>query len=142
MPESRDDLLWEAYRTTRFEVDAPTGVLCIRIGRSHPDLDALVLPLGAANWCYITAWNPGSVPLSPEENKSRHGALRQELAAVGHPLFEGRGRGADPRWEPEESLLVLGVPRESAIALGRKSGQNAVVWGEVGGQAELLDCRG
>ena len=64
------------------------------------------------------------------------------LEAAAHPLFDGWGRGEDLNWEPEQSLLALGVGKAQAIELGRRFGQNAVVWGTAGGLAELLDCRG
>ncbi len=41
----------------------------------------------------------------------------------------------------EESFLVLGLTREAAVAAGRRHGQNAVVWGEAGEPAQLLDSR-
>jgi hypothetical protein len=35
--------------------------------------------------------------------------------ASGHPVFEGRGIGSDPDWLPEDSYLILGMPRTDAI---------------------------
>ena len=133
-----DPRLWEAYHTTVYDVHAPEGVVPIRIGRLHPLIDRLCVLQGAASWCFVTAWNPGSQPLAPADNQRRNETLRAELARAGFAVLEGMGRGADPGWEPEASFLVLGVDREHACALGRRFGQNALVFGERGGVAELV----
>ena len=49
--------------------------------------------------------------------------LEQRLRTLGYPLLVGRA--LDPRgvWEPEESMLVLGIARSDACAIGRDFGQ-------------------
>ena len=70
------------------------------------------------------------------------GVLIAGLVPAGGDEHEsGRGIPDDSAWEPEESMLAIGVSREEALSLGRRFGQNAVVWGERGGGAELFDCR-
>jgi hypothetical protein len=54
---------------------------------------------------------------------------------------EGAGRGHDGLWPPERSLLVVGLNRAAAAALGRRLRQNAIVWVCVGRRAELLALR-
>tara|TARA_Y100001968_G_C19217144_1_gene647783 strand:- start:20 stop:460 length:441 start_codon:yes stop_codon:yes gene_type:complete len=141
MSDGLEPLLWEAYRSTRFEVHMPEGVLCIRVGQLHPDLDAMMAVFGASCWCYVTASNPGSAILSDEMNGARYESLLQQLTAADYRVFDGWGRGEDPNWEPERSLLVLQIAREQSVLLGRQFAQNAVVWGQAGGIAELVDCR-
>ncbi|GIS62390.1 MAG: hypothetical protein CM1200mP2_46150 [Planctomycetaceae bacterium] len=41
-------------------------------------------------------------------------------------------------WEPEISLLVLGIERDDAVAIGRRFDQVAIVCGRTGGVAELV----
>ena len=53
---------------------------------------------------------------------------------------EGAGVGDDAEWPPEASLLILGMPRAEATALGHAFAQRAVVWGGVGEPALLLIC--
>lgn len=74
-------------------------------------------------------------------NRERNAQLRTELDELAVVVFDGLGRGPDPSWQPEESFLVLGVSRAAASELGSRWGQNAVVWGTRGREAELLDCR-
>jgi hypothetical protein len=42
---------------------------------------------------------------------------------------------------PEKSLLILGINKEQAIAIGNEYEQNAIVYGEVGQAAQLLLLR-
>ena len=57
-----------AYRKTSYFADTPAGRLCIRIGEAHPVLDTLLTARGLRSWAYVTAHNPGSVPLTADEN--------------------------------------------------------------------------
>jgi hypothetical protein len=52
--------------------------------------------------------------------------------------LDGRGVGADPKWEPEESFAVLDADRATLDALLVDHGQNAVVHVPTGGLAELV----
>ena len=57
-------------------------------------------------------------------------------------MLEGRGIGSDPDWVPEDSYLIIGIPRADAISLGYDFGQNAIVVGRIGNPAELVPCHG
>jgi hypothetical protein len=143
MPDGSDSALWNAYRETLFEAATPFGSVCIRVGEGEPTLDRLLGLYGARSWCFITAANPASKPLDPATNRARNQELRRALEALALPaLFHGAGRSPRGDWEPEPSLLALGVECAEALRLGRAFGQNAVVWGRAGGVAELIDCRG
>lgn len=133
-----DPRLWDAYQATVYEVHSPEGVIPIRIGRLHPLIDRLCVLHGARTWCFITARNPGSRQIPAADNQHRNAALRAKLERDGFFLLEGVGRGEDPEWEPEASFLVLDLEREPAQQLGRRWGQNALVFGERGGVAELV----
>lgn len=107
------------------------GALRIRIGQPV----ALLEP-----WAFVSAWNPGSLQLPSEENARRARALEEE---VGRSWRFERGAGVpdDPQdWAAEESLLIHGISRDEAVALGRRYGQNAIVAGAGGGPAELIFC--
>jgi len=132
--------LWAAYLETRFEVSLPSQRITIRVGEATPILDGFIDECGADCWCFVTAWNPGSRPLSAEENHARNRRLRAELERSQGGVFEGEGRGADPAWPPEESFLALGVDLGAAVDLGSRYGQRAVVWGRRGEPAQLIEC--
>lgn len=133
--------LWEAYKATAFKAETPFGLLSIRVGNVEPGLEALLAENLAGDWAFITAHNPGSQPLDEAENTLRHARLVAEISQRSYPCFPGRGVGDDSTWQPEESLLVIGMSRDEAIEVGRMFGQNAVVWGCLGQPAELVDCR-
>lgn len=131
-----------AYRGTIYEAWTPGGTIEIRIGARCPAVDALLAAHApdAPGWAYITAWNPGSRPLSREDNRARNQALERLAREACAACFTGVGRGEDGAWEPEESFLLVGIDRARALALGARFEQNAIVFGERGAAAELLWC--
>ena len=133
--------LWNAYRATVFEAETSMGRLALRVDQTHMELDRLLESEQKNTWCFITAWNPGSQPLNEDLNTRRNLVLENEIQKMGHPYFFGQGRGPDERWPAEHSFLVLGLSREESIAAGKRHEQNAVVYGELGSKAELMDTR-
>jgi hypothetical protein len=129
--------LLEAYRNTQFMVFSPA--ITIRIGEISESLERLLIAKGIREWVYITSINPYSRIHSKEENEQFFEALKEDVSPYTNYL--GEGVGTDPDWEAEKSLLILGIEREKAIELGKKYGQNAIVFGEAGGEAELLLLR-
>src|SRR5438128_11436757 len=122
--------LLEAYRWTTFIADTPKGHLRLRVGQRCSELDALLAGHGITTWAYVTAFNPGSVPLTAEENTARQRRLERSVAELGLTSYHGEGIGDDRRWSAEPSLLILGIGREEAKRLGREFGQLAIVYGE------------
>ena len=72
------------------------------------------------------------------ENTERDIALKRRV----HDLmsFPVLGLGNVGDWTPELSLLVLGISRGKAVALGREFGQAAIVVGKRGERGELVWC--
>jgi hypothetical protein len=136
------DALFEAYGRTTFVADTPRGRLLLRVGRRSAELDDLLAAHGVATWAYVTAFNPGSRLLPAEANAARRRELERVIAARGFAAYPGEGIGDDGRWPPEPSLLVLGIGRTDAMHLGREFGQLAIVYGELGQEAELIVCDG
>lgn len=132
--------LLAAYRTTRYVVDdSPIGSFTLRIDAPAPIANRLCEMFGKQSWVYITACNPRSQALSPQENAARMAQLEAALRAHQLPFFAGKGIGEDPNWIPEPSLFVIGADRELSLKLGRRFEQFAVVYGELGGTAQLLE---
>ncbi len=67
--------------------------------------------------------------------------VAQDMSAMGITYFPGEGQGEDPSWPAEASFLALGIDREAASDLGRKYGQNAIVWIGSDGLPELVLLR-
>ncbi|HYT48130.1 MAG TPA: DUF3293 domain-containing protein, partial [Burkholderiales bacterium] len=99
---------------------------------------ALLEAEGAATAAYITAANPLGERRSKARNALGVGALEDLIAASGYPRLAGEGRDPEGRWPAEPSLLVIGIYREHAAALGRLFGQNAIVFVEKGAAPELV----
>ena len=125
-----------AYHATTYRVFSPP--IEIRTGAVHDALDQLIEQYSAVEWAFISAWNPMSEPQTPAENETAHLQLLEAVAAFPH--FEGAGVGDDGLWEPERSLLILGIDFERAVELGRRFRQQAIICGKKGGVARLVMC--
>jgi hypothetical protein len=138
---ARHRALLDAYHTTRYVAyDGDREIACV-VGAAEPAMAALLARHGAAGGVFITAWNPRSEPLGRAENEAAHRRLAAEIAALGLPALPHRGFGADPAWEPEEGLLVLGLPRDEALALAEAHGQNAIAVVDAAGAVTVLPTR-
>lgn len=131
----RDSFL-EPYLHTAYIVETEPPIV-LRIGEQNPALDALLAGQGVEAWAFVTAWNPRSQVLAPEENARRQQQLEAELT---FPFLPGRGEGDNGDWPPERSVLILGITQDAAHLLGQRWEQNAVVVGIRGGVPELLWC--
>lgn len=135
---TRELHLWRAYERTRFCVNAGRRPICFLPGSRSRRLEALLERTGTRSWAFITAWNPGSRPVSAQENAQRHAKLVRAIDALGLAWLPGEGIGADPSWTPEQGLMVLNISRAKAISLGRQFGQLAIVFGRRGESACLV----
>lgn len=111
------------------ETNAP-GWLEFRLGRYLEPLDAVFQMTGLGTAALVTATNPLGEALSASENAARHARLAAEVATQGHRAVPAYGRDPAGAWEREESLLIHGISREEAIALGNAFAQNAIVWSD------------
>lgn len=123
----------KAYRATH---DRVGGAFTLRVGERSGELDGLLADHGLTEWAYLTAHNPGSVTLPAAENRARQAALLARLA--GRPIILGEAIAPSSDWEPEPSVLVLGITRDEAIEIARAFGQNAILAGERGGPVRLV----
>ena len=126
--------LIDAYSNTDYEVYNPD--FTIKIGKKSRGLEKLLRENSKTTWAYISAYNPYSKSLTKKENEGRH--LQLLAFTKEYICFDGEGIGEDPNWEPEKSLLILGISKTDASALGNNFEQNAILIGEVGKVAELL----
>lgn len=132
--------LEKAYRRTTYVALTSRGELRTRVGRPHPELDQLLVENNAETWAYITAWNPKSEPLGEQENHARQEKLEEELRDAGYAFFQGQGTADNGEWPPEDSVLVVGIPRQEAVSIGVRYAQNAIVYGRLGEAAVLVWC--
>ena len=128
------EALIQAYMGTKYIVF--DSDIAIAIGGKNDALNALLAEQGVSEWSFITAYNPYSKILDKEQNLQRHQEL-VHLTADFKTLL-GHGVGEDPAWEPELSLLILGISKEAAITLGKHFEQNAIVYGSIDSVPQLL----
>lgn len=122
-----------AYRAAHYRVFAPVPFV-LRVGEPSDELDALLDSDAVTTWAFVTACNPGSRALSPEENAGRMVQLREML--TGFVTYPGKSTDPAGAWA-EESVLVLGIGRDEAVRVAIAFGQNAILTGVRGGAAEL-----
>src|SRR5688500_12902076 len=136
-----DPKLDELYRATTYRVFLPVGPpIDLRVGERSAELDLLLTKHNVSTWTFITACNPGSRPLPETENDARHTKLLRTVKNFGWRYLQGVGIPARADWQPETSVLVLGVSAEEAVAVARDFEQNAILAGRRGGEAELVYC--
>ena len=130
--------LLAAYLATTYTARLGELEVRIRVGSRCPRIDRELAERNLSCWAYLTACNPGSQPLSAAENRDRQHTLRCAVHDGGWACYPGAGVPDASTWEPEESLLILGIQRQPALQLARRFGQLAIVWGIRGSAAELL----
>jgi hypothetical protein len=90
---------------------------------------------------YLTAWNPLSKPQARAQNDAANAWLIAELERLGCRCLHGYGAGSDTAWEPEASVLALGLGLPQARELGKRYGQNAVVFAGADAVPQLVLLR-
>lgn len=116
-----------AYRETHYRVLA-TPVFTLLIDVHSTGLAELHRARGVDCSAFVTAWNPFSRALDDASNAARQDDLRDTLRRQGREFVEGVGTHPSNAWPGEPSLLVLGITRTDAEALGNRLEQNAIVW--------------
>ena len=126
-----------AYRAARYVVFADNGPV-MRIGERCAEIDELLEEEEAASAAFITAFNPHGTPAHEDTNILAFGDLCEAADRTGHKIYLGEGQDPEGEWKPEASLLIVGIARADAEALGRRFHQNAIVFVEKGRSPELV----
>lgn len=135
MEGTRRAELERAYHETTY---AAAVDVRLKIGQRNRLVDALCEDRGVETWAFLTAYNPDARERSDDENRAAQQALLDELRERGLAWFVGAGEADDGSYPPEPALLVLGLSRDDAIALGRRLRQVAIVVGQRGAAPELV----
>lgn len=131
--------LRDAYAASHYRVLLDTGHANIRIGQPLPaEVQALLERHGATRAAFLSACNPRSTVLSPDENAQRHRALLAALASHGVASVPGTGHDPHEIWPPEDSVLAIGLPHVKARALAERFAQFAWVDVASGAPARLV----
>jgi hypothetical protein len=140
IPNVSQDLV-QAYLGTSYTAQTDAGAISLKIGVRSDEIRKLLAASEASGAAFITAENPYSARQTPAVNAERQRQLGDDLSAMGITYFPGEGQGEDANWLAEASFLALGIDREAACDLGRKYGQNAIVWVGSDGVPELVLLR-
>lgn len=120
------------YRATAYVVRLARRDVVLRVGAPPPPL-----PWGGFRQaCFVTACNPASRPRPDASNRRAARRLERALCRRGLRAVPSVARGDAGDWPPEYGLLVFGLSRRSAAALGRAMRQNAIL--QVGRRAVEL----
>jgi hypothetical protein len=114
-----------AYRAARYHVSGAAEPFDLTLDVPNRALGACHRAHGVECSTFLTAWNPGSRPMTTAVNAAAAARLAQHLRDLGHPLLAGFGADPEGRWPAEESVLALGVALEPASRIAREFGQAA-----------------
>jgi hypothetical protein len=121
--------LVNSYRVAHYKVTGADFAFTLMVKKQSTDLLKLMKRHGVESAAFITAYNPGSKKFDRNINIRSQKALKGEIQRMGLPFFNGMGEDPTDKWgEGEPSYLVLGMGQQSAEDLGKKFGQNAVLW--------------
>lgn len=121
------DLL-DSYKKTHFSVNGPTGTFILRTDCYSAELEASHKRNYVRTSAYITAHNPASEPQTDIWNSDAQKAMEAEVAASGFKTVPGSGIDPNNEWPAEPSILILGIDKDDALDLGKRFGQNALLF--------------
>ncbi|WP_415034316.1 DUF3293 domain-containing protein [Azonexus sp.] len=127
------EALLAAYVATCYRVYLPGDCLDLRVGEANAPLAAWLAREGITCFAVLTAFNPGSIVLSAEENAQRQADLIGELLLGNYETYNAENLADNAAWPLEESVFVPHLERLDALALAADYGQNAVLWGSAEG---------
>lgn len=131
-------VLEAAFAATIYRVDVPGARFDLRIGQNDPGFDIFLRAHHARYWGIVTAFNPGAIPCSDEENTERQKQLREMLEQRNWRFFPACNLATEGTWPPEPAYLVLQIDRQQLSALAGQFSQSAVVYGELSRPPRLL----
>lgn len=132
--------LAEMYRLAVYVVEDGDARFVIRLGPENRELDTHLADRSVSCWAFLTAYNPNSTPTPENLNIEAQERLAERLTNAGYTFLRGYGTSESGDWPPEASFFVEGIPRTAAVEIGRDFLQSAILWGQSGGQAELVWC--
>jgi Protein of unknown function (DUF3293) len=97
-----------------------------------------VVLYGGRPFALLTAANPRSEAFPDEENATLNARMRHDLESKGWAITESLGTDVKHEWL-EPGFLVWDAPLPDILEIGRRFGQNAVVFGEAG-RVALVWC--
>lgn len=116
-----------AYLESDYRV-AGAPPLVLRVACASAGLRTLHAAHDVTSSVFLTACNPLGRLCDAACNQKRQEGLAVALRQSGFAVIDGIGRHPANDWPGEPSFLVLGADRDTAIDLGLRYEQNAVIW--------------
>jgi hypothetical protein len=136
-----DPALRAAYERAVYAVFASPGIE-FRVGEASDVLDAMMAMNHVRGAAFVSSATVRGVASPENERRLAEFLLRSGLddlkSTAKYRVYQGEGRDPEGKWTAEPSVLIMGIPREEAEALGRRLEQNAIVYIDKGKAAELL----
>lgn len=132
-----DPRLIAAYERAIYAVFASPGVE-FRVGEASDIVDAMMAMSHVSCAAFVSSANTRGVATPENERRLADYLLRSQLDGLKYRVFQGEGRDPEGKWNAEPSVLIMGIPRAEAEALGRRLEQNAIVFIEKGRAPELV----
>ncbi|MFL9710540.1 DUF3293 domain-containing protein [Methylobacillus sp. Pita1] len=132
--------LIEAYQDADYVVNYEQQAFVMRIGLGSPEMNIILEQHAATAAAIISAFNPLSKPADEAINIQNTEKLGKELRSRHLEFRKGLARSRSNQW-PEENFAVIGITLDSAMELGRQYHQNAIVFYEKSGIAQLILLR-
>jgi len=120
--------LVKAYRKTAYCSFIDGQTLELEVGKVCNNLAILLKERNVSTASFLTACNPFSKLLTLAENMKLQSQLIDDVKNLGLDYFDGEGRDPDGKWQPEKSILVLGISQQQSEILVDRYSQNAFVW--------------
>ncbi len=113
-----------------------------RIGEPNEVLDALLQMCRSDRAAFVSSANTRGVVTPENERRLADFLLRSQVRDLqdtgSYRIYQGEGRDPEGKWNAEPSVLIVGIERAAAEALGRRLEQNAIVVIEKGKAPELV----
>jgi hypothetical protein len=127
-----------AYRAARYRIE---DAFDLAIDAPNSALATWQADHGVTCSALITACNPASRPHSERRNQMATRQLEAELCRRKLAFSPALALDTAGNWPAEPGFLVAGLAGEAAVALGRRFGQNAIVWAGVDAVPRLVLLR-
>jgi hypothetical protein len=118
----------DAYRATHYRVGHGEHAITLKIDTRSEALLRLYETSGQACGVFITAFNPYGRVQSDAANAAANVQLGETLRSTLSHVIEGAGADPAGAWPEEKSFLALGIDEDTAVLLGRRFHQDAIVW--------------
>jgi hypothetical protein len=132
--------LIQAYRETHYRVEG-VDPFTLMVGQVSAEVLKAFAKRGVKSCAFVTAWNPYSIALKPEENTILERKLNLHLNAQRLSHTPGEGVHPSNGWHGERSFLVWGVSEKNAREIAEAFQQNAFIWAGDNGIPDLILMR-